>query len=338
MPGKIVRKVQLTGGSTYIVSLPKSWVKLLSLKPGDEVEISQDKNLRLIIAPRTSEQKQERAVISCENLKPDFAIREFIAYYMAGYVTVSLSCGKMKPEDRSVIKDAIRKRLLGAEVVEEDADSLTVQFLVNEKDLPISRAISRAATISQNMLKDVITAMENWDVDIAREVTERDDEVDRFYFYVSRQLSLSVSNFEILEEEGYNIAQIVDIHSAIKSIERIADHSSRIAGLIPQFNGQRDKDLIEFGKLVLEVYKRATSAFIEGRKDIANKLIEEDAKIAEIHRQVSSKVLSSDSPYKISFLMTSDSFRRISRYSMDLAETSINILAKRRAEYEELRD
>ncbi|WP_252896577.1 AbrB/MazE/SpoVT family DNA-binding domain-containing protein [Metallosphaera hakonensis] len=160
MQSKSSRRIQLTGGSTYIISLPKSWVRQLSLNPGDEVEIVQDNNFRLLLVPKGLPQdvKQNRATITCENLRPTFAVREFIAYYMAGFMVVSLLCPKMKAEDRALVKDTVRKRLLGAEVIEEDMSTLTVQFLVNEKDLPVSRAINRAAVITQNMFKDTLDA------------------------------------------------------------------------------------------------------------------------------------------------------------------------------------
>ncbi|HDI74885.1 MAG TPA: AbrB/MazE/SpoVT family DNA-binding domain-containing protein, partial [Thermoprotei archaeon] len=35
----MLRRVQLTGGSTLIVSLPKEWVKSVHLKPGDYVVV-----------------------------------------------------------------------------------------------------------------------------------------------------------------------------------------------------------------------------------------------------------------------------------------------------------
>ncbi|EZQ04834.1 MULTISPECIES: phosphate uptake regulator PhoU [Acidianus] len=327
----LTRRIQLTGGSTYIISLPKNWVKELSLKPGDEVEIIKDTNLRLIISPRENkeESKQSKAIIHCQSGNPEFAIREFISHYMAGYVTVTLTCPKMRAEDRATIKDVIRRRLLGAEVIEEDANNISVQFLVNEKDLPISKAISRAAAISKNMIKDVLEAIKTKDPEIASEVPERDDEVDRFFFYVSRQLTLSVSSFEILEEEGYNIAQIVDVHSAIKSIERISDHASRIAYLVKDVvNGDTSK-ILELGYKVLELYSEAVNSFIEGKKEIANKIIAEDVDVAKSHRSISSDIISKESENKIQSLLLVDSFRRISRYSVDIAETTINMIAKR---------
>ena len=42
-----VRKLQLTGGSTYIVSLPKGWVEKMGLKKGSKVNISQMDDMTL---------------------------------------------------------------------------------------------------------------------------------------------------------------------------------------------------------------------------------------------------------------------------------------------------
>ena len=330
MQSRSSRRIQLTGGSTYIISLPKSWVRQLSLNPGDEVEVIQDNNFRLLLVPKGIPQdtKQNRATITCENLRPTFAVREFIAYYMAGFTIVSLICPKMKAEDRAMVKDSVRKRLLGAEVIEEDNSNLTVQFLVNEKDLPISRAINRAAVITQNMLKDTLDALRNNDAEMAKEVQERDDEVDRFYFYVARQLTLSISSFEILEEEGYNATQIVDIYSAVKSIERIADHASRISSLTLEVGPQTPQPILEFGNKVLEVYKESTRAFLNGKREIANKIIDQDYELATEHKRVTETIFRSSETMKPSLLLLTDSVRRVSRYSLDLAETTINLLAK----------
>ena len=35
------RKLQVTGGSTYIVSLPKTWIKANNLNPSDIVSVEQ---------------------------------------------------------------------------------------------------------------------------------------------------------------------------------------------------------------------------------------------------------------------------------------------------------
>jgi phosphate uptake regulator len=45
------RKIQYTGGSSYIVSLPKKWVQDLGLKQGDHVVILRQGNSLLQLAP-----------------------------------------------------------------------------------------------------------------------------------------------------------------------------------------------------------------------------------------------------------------------------------------------
>lgn len=137
MSKPIVRKIQLTGGSTYIISLPKTWVKEHFLRPGDEVEIIQDKQARLILVPKKSEdseRKEKRIALNCDKPDISFVIREIIAYYMAGYTLLTVSCSKFSSDDRERIKETIRNRLLGAEIIDEDSNSLTIQFLVSEKN------------------------------------------------------------------------------------------------------------------------------------------------------------------------------------------------------------
>ena len=53
---KEVRKLQLVGGSTYVLSLPKKWIDELNLKTGDPVSIVKNVNRSLSILPSTNHQ------------------------------------------------------------------------------------------------------------------------------------------------------------------------------------------------------------------------------------------------------------------------------------------
>ena len=46
------RKVQITGGNSFVVSLPKTWVKDVGLKPRDAVAIITQPDSSLLIIPR----------------------------------------------------------------------------------------------------------------------------------------------------------------------------------------------------------------------------------------------------------------------------------------------
>jgi len=333
MTKPILRKLQLTGGSTFIVSLPKTWVKTLGLNPGDVVEIYQDKDMKLIIVPRRSRSSEETSIVTieCRDSDVDYIIREMIAYYMSGYSTISLFCTKMKANDLVLIKDFIRKRLLGGEVVDETANSLTIQFLVSVKELSISKAMSRASHLALNMLIDSLTSIRDENYELAKQVILRDDEVDRLYFYISRQLALSISFYEILEKDEINFYQIPDYHLVSRFIERVADHAVRIATLAEKIKLEKEITslIYDYGIKISQIFRKASNAFINRKKEISYEVLK-DNKIVQEHYDVTSKLLSSkgDVESLSNALLVLDSLRRINRYSFDIAEVTINMLAK----------
>ena len=333
MPKPIVRKLQLTGGSTYIISLPKTWIKEHGLKPGDEIEIIQDNQARLILNPKKSEKEERREKkinLNCERPDINFVIREIISYYIAGYSLISVYCTKFSPDDREKIKDVIRNRLLGAEIIDEDANSLTIQFLVNERELPITKSISRAANISYNMLRDSFKALLDGDKELSREIISRDDDVDRFYFYIVRQLSLSVEYPEIIEEEKYNLSQLVNLYSVAKSIERVSDHSVRIIEQLPIIGKLKEKELYDHGIEVAEFYKNSINSFNSKDKVLSHEIINKEFDLLSKNGVLAEKILSLnyDSKKIGSLLIILDSLKRVIRYSIDIAEATIDLLAK----------
>ena len=51
MSNSEIRKIQITGGSTYIISLPKSWAKEAGLSAGSRVALSCQPDMSLLITP-----------------------------------------------------------------------------------------------------------------------------------------------------------------------------------------------------------------------------------------------------------------------------------------------
>ena len=64
--GEETRKLQYTGGSSYIVSLPKKWIQDLGLKQGDHVVILRQGNSVLQIAPASKRAAKEQKEATIE--------------------------------------------------------------------------------------------------------------------------------------------------------------------------------------------------------------------------------------------------------------------------------
>jgi len=76
-----LRKIQKTGGGTYLVFLPKDWAEKKGLDKGSLVEISERVNGRLTIDPQYNLEK----VPQVATIKPtSYLNREIIGMYLLG--------------------------------------------------------------------------------------------------------------------------------------------------------------------------------------------------------------------------------------------------------------
>ena len=48
------RNLQISGGSTYVISLPKKWIERLNLKNGDSMKIVNNPNYSITLLPDLS--------------------------------------------------------------------------------------------------------------------------------------------------------------------------------------------------------------------------------------------------------------------------------------------
>src|SRR5919205_836209 len=87
------RKLQYTGGSSYIVSLPKKWIQDLGLKQGDHVVILRQSNSTLQIAPasqRLAKEQKEATIEVAKDNNPYFIARKLIALYFLGFNIINI--------------------------------------------------------------------------------------------------------------------------------------------------------------------------------------------------------------------------------------------------------
>ena len=110
------RKVQITGGNSFVVSLPKTWVKDVGLKPKDAVAIIAQPDSSLLIIPRRELReaaKSEAVIEAYPGLDKDVLLRHFISFYLTGYDIVRINLGRSDSSLRSSIREGIRRKLVG---------------------------------------------------------------------------------------------------------------------------------------------------------------------------------------------------------------------------------
>ncbi|MGH2639757.1 MAG: AbrB/MazE/SpoVT family DNA-binding domain-containing protein [Rhabdochlamydiaceae bacterium] len=164
------RRVQLTGGSTLVVSLPSGWARGVGLKAKDEVYMVPQTDMSLLVIPGTRAEKiPERTIEISQKDDEDEILRSFIAYYVSGFDVIRLKFKTPQPELRSKLKTHIRHKLIGVEIVEETTDNILAQCLHGNVDLPLKKALSRMSIIASSMQFDAVKSLTTSDPALARE-------------------------------------------------------------------------------------------------------------------------------------------------------------------------
>ncbi|WP_256403378.1 phosphate signaling complex PhoU family protein [Halorubrum salinum] len=236
------RKVQVTGGSTYTVSIPKTWATDNDVEAGTEIEFHPDGD-SLFLTPR-SESERTRGTLDISDLSGQALARAVTTMYVSGFDTIELTSQDITTEQRSVIRDAVQS-LVGLEVLEETRDTVVIQDLLDSSELSIHNAVTRMRLISLSMLEDAITALSEHDHDLARDVIGRDDDLDRLWLVVSRIFRATLRTPKAVEELGLPREVCFDYHSSARQLERIGDHATKIAHLTLNIEDPLPDDVVD---------------------------------------------------------------------------------------------
>jgi len=230
------RKLQITGGSTYVLSLPKRWVILNGLKKGSQLLIRQEENGALAILPPElgKPERTEEAIIKVSPEDSSEAlIRKTVSVYLLGYNIIHIRAKDQKEilsTQRNAIKTFARNMLVGTEIVIDTSKDLTLQVLLSYPELSVPSALRRMSIITSSMHKDAITALKNIDYQLAKDVRATDYEVNRFHLYIIRQLKMAIQNPRIITEIGLKTPKdCLGYRLITKMVERTADHATNIA-------------------------------------------------------------------------------------------------------------
>ncbi|MGI0057648.1 MAG: PhoU domain-containing protein, partial [Nitrosarchaeum sp.] len=226
---------------------------------------------------------------------------------------------------------AVKRMLMGSEIISDSSGGITVQVLVNLLELSVDGAFKRMIHLAKSMSNDAILAMRENNLELAQEVINTDDEVDRFGFYIIRQLKIAIQNEHMLKEMGFrNARDCLGYRLVVKNIERTGDHAAFIAKDVLEFKKPVKKDIVEkieeMNEFALSVLDDSCLALFKEDYVQAEKTIEKTNEIVKYEKRVrdASKSLKDDEEiYRIRRM--TENIRRISEYASDIAEIVLNM-------------
>jgi phosphate uptake regulator len=328
------RKVQKTGGNSFVVSLPKTWVNDVGLRPKDAVAVVAQPDSSLLIVPRKDirvSAKSEAVIEAAQGFDRDVLLRHFISYYLAGYDTIRINLGRSEVSLRSFIREGIRRKLVGVEIIEEASTGILTQCLSGFVDLPLKKALERMSIIAAGMLTDAVTVLQTGSKELGDEVVQRDDEVDRFYHFLLRQLNIAVRDRSIIQEIGLVSARdCLGYRLVAKNAERVADHAASIAsqaeslGNLPEGSVKKVQELAGTSR---KIFENSIAALLRLDAKLAEDAIGKTSEVIVLEKKISGEILSSKmvGTQVAAVKLILESIRRVAEYGSDISEIAIDL-------------
>ncbi len=327
----IVRRVQFTGKSTYIISLPKDWARSIGITRGSKVfiEIMPDNSLRVRPEPRVSEVKLVKVVDLGAGLDVNTAMREIVAAYIAGFETFKVNFNAKVSEAAKKLRSLMDSKLANIILVDEGTDSFTYKVVGPPKPLTMMDAVSWLSRLVNNTFSDLVRGLKDNDLEVLKLVRERDDLVDKAYLMVTRYLTRILIGDVTVDKAGISShAEVVHYYHAFKTLERIADHLASIAlesEKILEAGGRLESGLVRFLEELSHMLKTLTEALVKLDIEVARSAALQveilKTKLGELAINIEN--VSKDARYTA--ILTS--IGRLLGYSLDLAEIVFDIKA-----------
>ena len=332
-----IRRIQVTGGSSYIISLPKPWITACNIQKGDPIAIIHQADGSLLITPKiSSEHSYSKKIISVENIHDSkYLIRMLIGSYIMGYSEIQIkSSEKIPPHVQAAVVDFTHTSI-GFEVIDENNYAITLKDLLNPVEMPFAKTIKRMYLIAEEMFKSAIDSLKAIDISLAESVIQRDKEIDRLYWLVNRQLNLVLTDITLSYKMETNSNEALYYFLISKALERIGDHAVRIAENIRQlekvtFSDEDAKLISESGEFAIKFLSDAIDSWIMRDVARANNTIDGLSNIIENYEKlnkIAKKMKNINESIAVSYI--AESIQRVGEYSADIGEVVVDFLMKK---------
>ena len=322
------RKLQKTGGSTLIVSLPKKWITENKLKAGAEVRLTEQPNSTIIIDHNQTNLRKKISVVKCNDEESQHLFRDLIGVYLAGGTEIKVTGNpRLTVKERKTIRK-FSASVIGLEIIEEEATQAILTDMSNPGALPFRTAIKRLYKIVSAMYNDSILILEGSE-DLAADVVDRDKEADKLQWFIERQFNMMLENSNLSRQLEASAFEGVVYSNVARYLERIADHACRlaeigyVAGLIP------GRKMLPLAKDAGDIMKEAMKSFINSNPRKATVIIDKGKKTMQKAQTYFENKYKKEMEHPLEFSIAMDAIMRTIAYSTDISEATINYSAKK---------
>lgn len=255
------RKIIEFGKSSYVVSLPKQWLKDNNLKKGDVLYVDkEDSSLSLHSPEKYSKSKPKKVELDITGLSMAQLKMLIVSKYIGDcdeLVIRSKDLAEKAEDVRGVVHD-----LIALEIMEESSEKILVKDFLNMEDINLQETLEKMDTVTKEMIKESKQAFEEKKYPT---LSLRDKDVNRLSYLALRSVRYMQRKPAFAKESGYSQEELTRLWNMAFRIEAIADNAKRIAKMMGRVKISKS-DQKEFLKLYSQVedyYNETVEAYFK---------------------------------------------------------------------------
>jgi phosphate uptake regulator len=326
------RRVQVTGGSSYIITLPKEWVRANGVQRTALVGVVERSDGTLVVSPTPSEQPRGRRIsFDVEGVAdPRYVFRLLVGAYMRGATEFEVAArSRIHPDVRGAVARFVSDAI-GPEIVDESDGAMLIRDLLNPTEMPLDRTVKRMHMLVRGMHSDAVASVLGGDGALAAAVPERDREVNRLHWLVEHQVRIVSREAHLLDRMAVSRDDADYYFLASRVLERIGDHAARIALQAPVLAGVRAPGvhgrISDASEGALSLLQDALASWFSRDPRKANATIEAVGGFAARCDAIAVGAPGAGRHAVLPLGYVAESIRRTGEYSADLAELAIDHL------------
>lgn len=314
------RKVQVTGKSTYILTLPKKWVTKSALEAGSSVSLSYQEDGSLVISPLTLRKSTASRRLVMKESGDELKRNIIGAYIMGNCQFLEISGIGDRQEIKKEIKE-LCKVLIGYEIVEVEDSRILIQDILDIDEFTIEAGFKRMSSLVYLMFNDLLEILKIRDPEAIRDIRRRDEDVNKIFFLLSKLIIFRLNLNKASKNDHLKLIEAFYYRLAACELEKIGNLIVKIAHDLERvsFSEEETKKLLEFGLFTRLFVQDSVNSLRLLDIELANNLLQEKenfrVELLELNGSATEPTLE----------ITTDSFGRIKDYARNIAKLTIDL-------------
>jgi len=238
------RKLISFGKTSYVMSVPKSWIQKNNLQKGSLIAID-EKEGNLVLSSRHEKQNLEKKTeIDLSGLDPIIQ-RILHALYKIGYDEVKLKYSDQETID--TIHQMLHDEMIGFEIIEQKPGYARIKTVAGGIETEFDNVLRRTYLLLKSMLESLLEAIKNEDIKTIKSVRFLEKNNNKYTGFCRR----------IMNRKEFKHSDILTyMYCLVEELEKVADQAKYLCDyfLDSKKTIAVDKDVKEVYAELLELY------------------------------------------------------------------------------------